>query len=432
MRERATPTNGSNLSGHILVVGSGAMYPVAAKSLQQEGARWTVICKTTGLARVTATEGLQRVIAFDKLASKSEIVRTVRSIHAIQPISGVLCFMDSSLDLAARIADALNLPWHTPGGIETTHNKNLMRGHLARLGLETIPHAIVKSASDVSAFASEYGFPIILKPAVGTASVGVSKISESAQIPEAYSRATRPVNGIGGGDVHVERFLEGRQFSLEAFTESGEHRVIAITQKYSEPHLMIELGHSLPAVLEPGVQQKVVEYGKTILDALGVTVGPSCIEIVLTDSGPRIFECQLRIAGDETPELLKSALDVDIVSLTVRQALGQSVLAEIDAKLGIARANPKAAAIWFAYPNTDGTLVETRGGHLAQAAQGVLTVHNSLHPGDSVKRLDNCNDRYAAVIATGPDAHAAAEVARRAAQEISFVVEVRGDNATYV
>jgi hypothetical protein len=119
--------------------------------------------------------------------------------------------------------------------------------------------------------------------------------------------------------VLAERFHEGPQYSVEAFSQAAEHAVVAITRKYSDRESMVELGHVLPAPLNDDTQATIRDYVVRMLDALGVEFGPTNTEIVLAADGPRIIETHLRVGGDDIFDLVKDATGVDLVDLQVRQ-----------------------------------------------------------------------------------------------------------------
>jgi hypothetical protein len=58
----------------------------------------------------------------------------------------------------------------------------------------------------------------------------------------ASARAGGTLGGLPHAGVLVEQFHEGPQFSVEAFSECGEHQVVAITRKFSDPVTFVELG----------------------------------------------------------------------------------------------------------------------------------------------------------------------------------------------
>jgi biotin carboxylase len=126
------------------------------------------------------------------------------------------------------------------------------------------------SAEEVVAFGDRHGWPLIVKPSRGTASIGVTRVAGPAGTAEAMARAAGSADAI-----LVETYLEGPQYSVETLSEDGEHEIVSITQKYSDPPLMIEMGQSLSAVLPAHVAEAIAAHVCATLTAVGVRTGPA-------------------------------------------------------------------------------------------------------------------------------------------------------------
>src|SRR5438093_5041411 len=70
---------------------------------------------------------------YDEDASVSAIVESARE----RPIDGVLAVGDRPTVIAARVASALGLPWHSPEGAAVARNKLRTRERLREAGLPT-------------------------------------------------------------------------------------------------------------------------------------------------------------------------------------------------------------------------------------------------------------------------------------------------------
>ena len=90
--------------------------------------------------------------------------------------------------------------------------------------------------------------------------------------------------------VIVEEYMVGPEVSVETFSLDGKVRVIAITDKVTtgEPHF-VEIGHSIQSSLDLKIKEEIKEIAKTI-KAMGVDIGPTHIEMKITDNGPKIVE----------------------------------------------------------------------------------------------------------------------------------------------
>lgn len=218
----------------------------------------------------------------------------------------------------------------------------------------------------------------------------------------------------------AERFHEGPQFSVEAFSENAEHQVVAVTRKFSDPEHFVELGHVVPAELAPGQVESVHHTVGALLDALGVASGATHTEVVLTKDGPRVIETHLRMGGDEIPVLVREATGVDLGDFLARQASGESVLPELRAALAAGRL--RSAAIWFAAAPSQGVITEIRGLDEARRTAGVDEVVLLAEPGTVCEGLQSSDSRPASARAHGDTADEALDAARTALAALEFHV----------
>lgn len=295
-----------------------------------------------GIARDFET-GYERLFYFSDDAEVPEYLALARALHEIKPFDAVWSFNDNAQYIAITINQALGLPCHlTADVLQLVYDKNRMRQALHEAGLDDTPHAVVNGPEDVADFAKSAGYPLILKPVDATGSRGISILRDDDDISHAFARLAEDA---GAKTAIAERFLEGKELSVEAFSENGHHQVIAITEKFKDPDNFIEIGHVVPAPIESEQAAAVREYICRVLDCLGVTDGPTHTEVMLTDAGPVIIETHTRPGGDRIDKLVEIATGVDIFKLAARQIMGESVLTDTRP--------PEAhryGAVWFALP----------------------------------------------------------------------------------
>jgi len=85
----------------------------------------------------------------------------------------------------------------------------------------------------------------------------------------------------------------------------------------------VELGHIVPAATSPRLAAQIQELIPRCLDALGITFGPSHTELIASASGIEIIETHTRCGGGSITDLLRESVGVDLIGMTVRQALGR-------------------------------------------------------------------------------------------------------------
>lgn len=405
---------------HVLVVGGGMEMPTLLRTLSA-GVRTSVACQLAILPKLRDQTGHERVLGLRADAPDAVWIEAVQALHRTDPITRVAAFGERDQDRAAVIAAELGLAMHSPRTVRWVHHKPSMRRQLAAAGVDDTPFAVVPGEDELRSFVRAHGFPCITKPATGAGSIGIRRIDTDADVTAAFSASGVETEWSGGG-VLVERLHEGPQYSVEAFSEEGEHQVVGITRKYSDPRCYVEVGHLIPAPLAGTAQRSIEEYTRQILDALDIRFGPTHTELVLTGQGPRIVETHIRLAGDRIPYLVRDALGVDLVEYTVRQVLGQSGLLDEIRKTLAQRAAGEARydAIWFAVANAASTLVSVSGADRVGAWQQVEDVAVHCAPGSRLEPLSSSDSRLGYVHAFAATPEEALRWAQSGIEAIDF------------
>lgn len=407
---------------HVLCFASGPVLDFAGRLRALDGDVTTsLICRFDHLAKMVSPIGHRHLLVLPKEAPIEEVVTLARALHEVTPVTRIAACWEHDQDRAAAVGLDLGIATYDPETVRAVNDKVLMRSRLRAAGVDGTAASLVTDEADLHAFGVEHGYPFIVKPVAATGSYGVSVVREPEQVASALDLATRSYRGVTRTEAMVEQFHEGPQYSVEAFSEAGEHVVVAVTRKYSHPHTLVELGHVLPAPLDEPVREEIERYIDRLLTALGVEFGPTHTEVVLTADGPRVIETHLRLGGDDIFDLVARATGVDMVEAQVRQVLGHKVLSDIRATLAAQR-EPRAEAIWYASPSLAGTFV--RMIEPTPEATGTAEVTALQEPGTDLTGLVGSFSRLAKARAHAPTAEAALAAARSAAEALSFDVRL--------
>ncbi|MDI5966525.1 ATP-grasp domain-containing protein [Streptantibioticus silvisoli] len=408
---------------HVLVVGTGREFPGRVRAASP-GTVTTVMCRVEYVHKVRDAHENARVIALRERADDEEWIALAAAVHAHQPFTRIATVGERDQDRCAAIGAALGLPTHSPETVALVHDKNLMRDRLVAAGLDSTAHTIATGENDVRSFLRAHGGPCVVKPVSGAGSVGVALARTEADVPAAWRRASGDHTGITGAGVIVEQYHEGDQFSVEGLSEAGEHVIVSITRKFSDPATFVELGHVVPAGLSDAQRAAAEAYVTRVLDALGVEFGATHTEIVLGDHGPRLIETHVRVGGDEIPGLTLDVTGVDLSDCVVRQTLGDKVLPGVRALLAAPRERV-ASAIWFAALPGTGVLEEVSGTAEARATAGVTDVQVTARPGTALGGLASSDSRVAAVRALAATPREAVAAAQQGVGHLGFHVRSR-------
>lgn len=414
MNVPATPQVKPQAKPHIMMIGLSREVHAKARGL---GARLSALVPLPKLEGRKSLDIYERLVGLPADSPVDAWIDMARHIHRLQPVDAIGGFNEETQEHAAQVATALGLPFHKLEVIRATRNKAEMRDVLRKRGLDDTPSRLVAGTDEVADLGERHGYPLVLKPVDGRGSLGVAIVRAEREIAAALERyaahATRH-------RMLAEGFLAGEEYSVEAFSEEGRHRVICVTQKFKDPVTCVETGHCLPAPIPEGLRARLADFVASALSAIGLKDGPSHTEVIVTAGGPRIVETHARLAGDSIVDLIRLASGVDLDELWVRQVMGERVLERVPAQLS------RFAAVSFVTPSARGTLERVDGEAEARGLPGVEVVRCLQ---DAGARLEGAYDSYARgafAVATGSTAEEAVERARAAAGRLRFVVSCPG------
>ncbi|MBA3772240.1 MAG: ATP-grasp domain-containing protein [Ramlibacter sp.] len=335
------------------------------------------------------------------------------SLHAVCGFDLVHSFHDNYQVLAADIAADLGVGCrHKKEATRLAVDKARTRERIRQAGVSTLGYSRVESLDQLRAVLGDMKFPVMAKPLEGTASKGVVKLDSMADLVPALQDSLPMI---------VEPFIEGREFSVESFSEDGTHRILAVTEKFKADDSFVEIGHLVPARIDAASWRRICAYATAVLDALEIENGPCHTEVMVSGEQVELIETHTRTGGDEIPNLVRLACGLDLYDLEARQMTGERVLPSIPEDVAF----PRHAAIWYLVPNEPRprTLLEVDGVEDARAVPSVKSVKVEKMPGAIVHTLGYSFDRGAHVIAVDTDGDSALASARAAVKQLRFRLE---------
>jgi argininosuccinate lyase len=338
--------------------------------------------------------------------NEEAILSACRRLGVERGIKGVTSSSEYFVAVAAKIAGQLGLPAPDPEAIAVCRDKHSQRLRLAAEGIGSPSFRLATSADEAVTAAEEIGFPVVIKPAYGSGSVGVKLCDDAATVAAHAGELLSQRENERGQPIPqrilVEELVTGNEYSVETFNSVA----IGVTRKYLGPlPAFVEVGHDYPAVLNAELERSIRQTALRALEALGLGWGPAHVEIRVTEDGPKIIEVNPRLAGGFIPELVRLASGVDLISATVRQVIGQEP--------SLMPQRNQHASIRFIVAEREGKLSAINGLEDARRVPGVIRVetYNGNRP---ASLRGDFRDRLGHVIAVGEtneDARAAAETA---------------------
>lgn len=216
----------------------------------------------------------------------------------------VLCWEELSTDLAREVAEKLGVPaTRMPAG--HFRDKGIMHARLRELGIPTPQLGVAHNLAECEALI-DGRFPAVVKPTDYGGSGGVKIVAGPDDLPSAFAFAMAAARS---GQVAVDRYVSGKEYSVEAVTWApGKTEIITVTEKHlSRPPYFAEVGHVSPAVLSTADREQLERATVLVLDSLGMEAGVSHAEFRMAPDGPALMEVAGRPAGDQIPRLVALA-----------------------------------------------------------------------------------------------------------------------------
>lgn len=200
------------------------------------------------------------VIRLPDKSTPEQWAEIAEEIHANFPITHIGAFTETKEEHASEISKRLKLKYHHPCTVKVTHEKQLLRVLLKKHGLDDTKFVRLpnrSSETDVASAIESIGLPVIMKPANARGSLAIKKMFSLSELHSAYTDFQTDAKQY---DILIEEMLYGPEYSVEAFSENGIHKVMTITQKFKDDETSIETGHLIPAMIGKTEEREIRNF----------------------------------------------------------------------------------------------------------------------------------------------------------------------------
>jgi hypothetical protein len=241
----------------------------------------------------------------------------LRSLGVTAALSGD----DTGIAVMDAIASLLGIPGNDPGTSSYRYDKSTMATALARAGVP-VPHTRgVHSLPEALTQAASIGWPVIMKPVNSAGGDGVRLCANADDVKLTFGILFGECNRMGAVNYEllIQENLSGTLYDCNMVSLDGEHVVSEIwrdTKVVTPDGLYVYDYRDLMPPDFPDAST-VVSYTRKVLDAVGISHGPSHTELFVTGRGPLLVETAARPAGLYSPSALDAAVGQDQITLTV-------------------------------------------------------------------------------------------------------------------
>ena len=248
---------------------------------------------------------------------------------AHRPYVGVLGSDDSTVELAARAAQALGLPHNPPEAAQATRRKDLARKQLAQAGCPAPAHRLLNLGQNLPEQIRDVRYPCVIKPVHLSASRGVMRCDNEAELLAACERLLPILNEsdnvFENSHALLEDYIDGIEVAFEGYLHNGKLHTLAIFDK-PEPltgPCFEETIYVTPSTLDASMQQQIEQRVQQACNAFQLHTGPVHAELRIDEQDAWILEVASRTIGGDCARTLDTGNGQSLEQLTIQLAMGQ-------------------------------------------------------------------------------------------------------------
>lgn len=246
---------------------------------------------------------------------------------AVRCAQTVLAGSEAGVLLAQQLARMLALPDALSSSQALAlRDKVMLAQAFDNAGLRAPKSELIDDPADVREVIARFSLPLVVKPSNSAMSDGVTVCSTAEEAHRAclqlLSRAHNILGELDRGVV-IQEFLVGTEFALNVVSRNGWH-VITDAWRYTKTVTVTGVPfYDYDELLRPDEVERLELRSQVerILDALGVTSGPSHVELIQGAMGPIAIDVAARLGGTLGNVLMKRATGHSQVRATVESML---------------------------------------------------------------------------------------------------------------
>ncbi|OCH91007.1 pyruvate carboxylase [Obba rivulosa] len=260
--------------------------------------------------------------------AQDDIIRIALE-HGVDMIHPGYGFLSENAEFARKVEMAgLAFVGPSPEVIDSLGDKTKARAIAIKIGVPVVPGTpgAVASWEEADAFIKEYGFPVIIKAAMGGGGRGMRVVREQSDFKDAFERAVSEAkSAFGDGTVFIERFLERpRHIEVQLLADAHGNTIHLFERDCSVQRRHQKVVEVAPAThLPEEVRRAVLADAIKLAKSVGYR-NAGTAEFLVDQMGRHYFiEINPRIQVEHT--ITEEITGIDIVAAQIQIAAGATL-----------------------------------------------------------------------------------------------------------
>lgn len=257
---------------------------------------------------------LDAYVQVSSLYSESIVTRAVAYIHKQKHVDQIINTSELMVLPAARAREACGIPGVNYHQGQLCRDKSQMKDFMRRHDIPCAASMPADSVAAVRAFAQKVGYPIILKPREGVASMGTFRIDSDAKLEQVVNQ---PVVRQAPS-VAVEEFIEGNEGTYDTLTSDGEVVCEFVTHYF--PNVLLSMKD--PTITPYSITvnsldtnpayDRLKQLGRRVISALQLKTTATHMEWLNGPKGLKFSEIGARPPAADFWDLYSAANEIDL------------------------------------------------------------------------------------------------------------------------
>ncbi len=374
----------------------------------------------------TEAPGIKYADSFAKVDLKDRDAIAEEALR-LKNDGGLSAVFTAGTDFSASVALAAEKTRLTGTGYDVAcraSNKALMRQTFYDAGVSSPQFRSVKDIETAREAVKQIGVPLVFKPVDSMGARGVVKITDADDMQALETAFENAVSSSLSGEVIIEEYMDGPEFSLDALVYDGEITICGFADRHIFfPPFFIEMGHTMPTICPDDVCRNVTEVFKAGIKALGIINGAAKGDIKYSSKkGAMVGEIANRLSGGfMSGWTFPYSSGINLTAAAIRIAAGEH---PGNLEPLYKRVSAERAAI-----SIPGIISSIEGEQEALSVEGVKDVFIARRKGERVIFPMNNVQKCANCISALENYDAAVQAAETAVRKLFFRLEP-GDSET--
>lgn len=291
-----------------------------------------LITEARAVAPADDTSGYASVSSYSDYLYNPSVELKAIGLHQTENFVEVIAMSEFDLIRAARLREQFGIEGQSLQSALAFRDKFTMKSMLRAAEIPVADFAAVDSIVDLLQFVERFGYPVVLKPRRGAASLGVT-VLRSLEHLQALAAVEKGFRGDAAADLLAEVFIDHQLVHVDGVI--FEERVIASWPSYSTPGLGFHERHFNRSTMFEREDPNFDSVTKLVHDTLRALPTPRVTifhaEVFIAKTGKLFLnEIASRMGGGRIKTMWQAAFGINLEEWHVRNSsrMSKPVLSE--------------------------------------------------------------------------------------------------------